>query len=125
VWHSVIRASQTSSVSSSTSRAMRGQLGLLEHPPQVVARLLVRSPALPPRFDALRHHLAARHHPARLVAQRADLGIVQAHSGPVTGTLAIADSVLQRNRNDGFHTAGLPGIFFLAGGRLSATPSWG
>ncbi|MEN3283337.1 MAG: hypothetical protein V7607_4477 [Solirubrobacteraceae bacterium] len=36
-----------------------------------------------------------------------------------TGTLAIADSVLQRNRNDGFHTAGLPGIFYLGAGRPS------
>ena len=30
-----------------------------------------------------------------------------------SGTLAISDSTLQRNRNDGFQTAGLPGIFFL------------
>jgi hypothetical protein len=29
-----------------------------------------------------------------------------------TGTLAIKDSVLERNRSDGFQTAGLPGIFF-------------
>lgn len=34
-----------------------------------------------------------------------------------TGTLAIKDSVLQRNRNDGFQTAGLPGIFYLGAGR--------
>jgi hypothetical protein len=34
-----------------------------------------------------------------------------------TGTLAIADSVLQRNRNDGFHTPGLPGIYYLGAGR--------
>ena len=33
-----------------------------------------------------------------------------------TGTLAITDSVLQRNRSDGFQTAGLPGIFFLGAG---------
>jgi hypothetical protein len=30
-----------------------------------------------------------------------------------TGTMKIADSTLQDNPNDGFHTAGLPGIFFL------------
>ena len=30
-----------------------------------------------------------------------------------TGTLAISHSTLERNRNDRFHTAGLPGIFFL------------
>jgi hypothetical protein len=34
-----------------------------------------------------------------------------------TGTLAIHDSVLQRNPNDGFHTQGLPGIYFLGAGR--------
>ena len=34
-----------------------------------------------------------------------------------TGTLAIADSVLLRNPNDGFHTAGLPGIYYLGAGR--------
>jgi hypothetical protein len=34
-----------------------------------------------------------------------------------TGTLAIKDSVLEHNRNDGFQTAGLPGIFFLGAGR--------
>lgn len=30
-----------------------------------------------------------------------------------TGTMAIEDSTLERNRNDRFHTAGLPGIYFL------------
>jgi hypothetical protein len=30
-----------------------------------------------------------------------------------TGTMAIRDSTLERNRNDGFQTTGLPGIFFL------------
>jgi hypothetical protein len=30
-----------------------------------------------------------------------------------TGTMAIRDSTLERNRNDRFHTARLPGIFFL------------
>jgi hypothetical protein len=30
-----------------------------------------------------------------------------------TGTMAIRDSTLERNRNDRFQTAGLPGIFFL------------
>jgi hypothetical protein len=34
-----------------------------------------------------------------------------------TGTLAIKDSVLERNRSDGFETAGLPGIYFLGAGR--------
>ena len=34
-----------------------------------------------------------------------------------TGTLAIKNSVLERNRSDGFQTAGLPGIFFLGAGR--------
>ena len=34
-----------------------------------------------------------------------------------TGTLAIQDSVLQRNRSDGFQTAGVPGIYFLGAGR--------
>jgi polymorphic membrane protein len=40
-----------------------------------------------------------------------------------TGTLAIADSVLQRNRNDGFDTAGLPGIFYLGAGRPAISHS--
>ena len=40
-----------------------------------------------------------------------------------TGTLAIADSVLRRNPNDGFHTAGLPGIFFLGAGRPAISHS--
>jgi hypothetical protein len=40
-----------------------------------------------------------------------------------TGTLAIKDSVLQRNRNDGFHSAGLPGIFFLGAGRPAIVDS--
>jgi len=30
-----------------------------------------------------------------------------------TGTMAIRDSTLERNRNDRFHTARLPGIVFL------------
>jgi predicted outer membrane repeat protein len=30
-----------------------------------------------------------------------------------TGTMAISDSTLERNRNDRFQTAGLPGIYFL------------
>jgi hypothetical protein len=30
-----------------------------------------------------------------------------------SGTMAIADSTLERNQNAGFQTAGLPGIFFL------------
>jgi hypothetical protein len=40
-----------------------------------------------------------------------------------TGTLAIADSVLQRNPNDGFHTAGFPGIYFLGAGRPAVSHS--
>jgi hypothetical protein len=40
-----------------------------------------------------------------------------------TGTLAIEDSVLRHNPNDGFHTAGLPGIFFLGAGRPAITGS--
>ncbi|HEY4829452.1 MAG TPA: hypothetical protein VIH85_21995, partial [Solirubrobacteraceae bacterium] len=30
-----------------------------------------------------------------------------------TGTMSIVDSTLTNNPNAGFHTAGLPGIFFL------------
>jgi hypothetical protein len=33
-----------------------------------------------------------------------------------TGTLRIEDSTLRRNPNDGFQTAGYPGIFFLGSG---------
>ena len=33
-----------------------------------------------------------------------------------TGTLRIEDSELRRNPNDGFQTAGYPGIFFLGSG---------
>jgi hypothetical protein len=40
-----------------------------------------------------------------------------------TGTLAIEHSVLRHNPNDGFHTAGLPGIFFLGAGRPAITDS--
>ena len=40
-----------------------------------------------------------------------------------TGTLAIKGSVLQRNPNDGFQTAGLPGIFFLGAGRPAIVDS--
>jgi hypothetical protein len=40
-----------------------------------------------------------------------------------TGTLAIKDSILQRNRSDGFQTAGLPGIFFLGAGRPAIVDS--
>ena len=34
-----------------------------------------------------------------------------------TGTMAISHSTLDANPNDGFHTAGFPGIFFLGHGR--------
>jgi hypothetical protein len=40
-----------------------------------------------------------------------------------SGTLAIKDSILQRNRSDGFQTAGLPGIFFLGAGRPAIVDS--
>jgi hypothetical protein len=40
-----------------------------------------------------------------------------------TGTLAIKNSVLERNRNDGFQTAGLPGIFFLGAARPTIVDS--
>ena len=40
-----------------------------------------------------------------------------------TGTLAITDSVLERNPSRGFETRGLPGIFFLGAGRPSITSS--
>lgn len=40
-----------------------------------------------------------------------------------TGTLAIADSVLQRNPSDGFETRGLPGIFFLGAAPPAITRS--
>ncbi len=40
-----------------------------------------------------------------------------------TGTMTIDDSVLTHNPNDGFHTAGLPGIFFLGARRPAVTGS--
>jgi Chlamydia polymorphic membrane protein (Chlamydia_PMP) repeat len=40
-----------------------------------------------------------------------------------TGTMAIRRSRLERNRNDRFHTAGLPGIFFLGARRPTITDS--
>jgi hypothetical protein len=40
-----------------------------------------------------------------------------------TGTMAITESTLERNRNDGFHTAGLPGIFFLGARSPTITAS--
>jgi Chlamydia polymorphic membrane protein (Chlamydia_PMP) repeat len=40
-----------------------------------------------------------------------------------TGTLAIAHSVLRGNPNDGFHTAGLPGIFYLGAGKPAISDS--
>jgi len=40
-----------------------------------------------------------------------------------TGTLAIRHSVLQRNRSNGFQTAGLPGIYFLGAGRPAIVDS--
>jgi hypothetical protein len=40
-----------------------------------------------------------------------------------TGMMAISHSTLERNRNDGFHTAGLPGIFFLGARSPTITES--
>ena len=40
-----------------------------------------------------------------------------------TGTMSIRDSTLTNNPNDGFHTAGLPGIFFLGAHRPTITRS--
>jgi hypothetical protein len=40
-----------------------------------------------------------------------------------TGTMTIRDSTLERNRNDRFHTAGLPGIFFLGARSPTITDS--
>ncbi len=40
-----------------------------------------------------------------------------------TGTLAIRHSTLRRNHNDGFQTAGLPGIFFLGSRSPTVTGS--
>jgi hypothetical protein len=40
-------------------------------------------------------------------------GAIEYVSNDRTGTLAISHSTLRHNVNDGFHTAGLPGIFFL------------
>ena len=40
-------------------------------------------------------------------------GAIEYVSNDRTGTLAIDHSTLRHNVNDGFHTAGLPGIFFL------------
>jgi len=44
-------------------------------------------------------------------------------SDDLTGTMAITDSALERNPNDRFHTAGLPGIFFLGARRPTITGS--
>jgi hypothetical protein len=40
-----------------------------------------------------------------------------------TGTMAISHSTLERNPNERFHTAGLPGIFFLGARRPAITDS--
>lgn len=40
-----------------------------------------------------------------------------------TGTMTITDSTLERNRNDGFQTTGLPGIYFLGAHRPVITGS--
>jgi hypothetical protein len=44
-------------------------------------------------------------------------------SNDLTGTMAIGHSTLERNRNDRFHTAGLPGIYFLGARRPTLTAS--
>ena len=38
-----------------------------------------------------------------------------------SGTMVIRRSTLEDNPNDGFHTAGLPGIFFLGARRPTVT----
>lgn len=40
-----------------------------------------------------------------------------------TGTMTISHSTLEDNRNDRFHTAGLPGIYFLGAGPPMITDS--
>ncbi len=40
-----------------------------------------------------------------------------------TGTMSITDSTLERNRNDGFQTAGLAGVFFLGARRPAISGS--
>ena len=40
-----------------------------------------------------------------------------------TGTMAIKDSTLERNRSERFQTAGLPGIFFLGARKPTITGS--
>jgi hypothetical protein len=40
-----------------------------------------------------------------------------------TGTMAITDSVLERNPSEGFETRGLPGIFFLGASQPAITRS--
>jgi hypothetical protein len=40
-----------------------------------------------------------------------------------TGTMTIDRSTLRRNRTDGFHTRGLPGIFFLGARPPAVTAS--
>jgi hypothetical protein len=40
-----------------------------------------------------------------------------------TGTMAITDSVVERNPSEGFETRGLPGIFFLGAGQPAVTGS--
>jgi hypothetical protein len=68
------------------------------------------------RLTITASHLAANH-----AAEGG--GAIFFVSNDRTGTLAIKDSVLRRNRNDGFHSAGLPGIFFLGAGRPAIVDS--
>ena len=62
---------------------------------------------------------------SQFVANRANEGggAIFFVSNDPTGTMAITRSTLERNRNDGFHTAGLPGIFFLGARRPTVTDS--
>ena len=66
-----------------------------------------------------RQPLHAHDHSSHLSGNHANEGggAIFFVSNDRTGTLAIKDSVLQRNRSDGFQTAGLPGIYFLGAGR--------
>jgi predicted outer membrane repeat protein len=62
---------------------------------------------------------------SRFVGNRANEGggAIFFVSDDLTGTMAISDSTLERNPNDRFHTAGLPGIFFLGARRPTITGS--
>jgi predicted outer membrane repeat protein len=44
-------------------------------------------------------------------------------SDDLSGSMSITDSTLQNNPNDGFHTAGLPGIYYLGGHKAKVSGS--